>query len=124
MSRTMSDVKSNYDVDPRKPVLPVLVGIIQNLNRQLEVASKKLTNLQEESRKVDDEAQMIKRRYQTLLRVLMCESSQSVLESTPKGKTFALCLKCSRKQDRETQLADALSKVEEELQRLKIEKRE
>ena len=111
MSQTMSDIEPAYDVDPRKPVLPVLVGIIQNLNRQLENASRRLNNLQKDVDKAEEEESKIKRRYHALLDVLMCESCQSVKKGTPNGDTFALCLKCSRIQDREILLADALAQA-------------
>ena len=111
MSQTMSGVEPPYDVDPRKPPLPVLVGIIQNLNRQLENASRRLNNLQKDVEKAEAAENKIRQRYYALLDVLMCESCQSVKKATPNGDTFALCLKCARIQDREILLADALARA-------------
>ena len=111
MSQTMSGVEPPYDVDPRKPPLPALVGIIQNLNRQLENASRRLNNLQKDVEKAEAAENKIRQRYYALLDVLMCESCQSVKKAKQDGKTFTLCLKCSRIQDREILLADALAQA-------------
>lgn len=92
----LSSTMSALDIDPAKPTLCRLMGLVHAANHEVEELKTKNETMHKLLRDAQDEMQDLRNRHFRLKQFILCDQCKEHVETTPAAHTICLCKTCSQ----------------------------